>query len=704
MRMFRALLGVVVAVAGVVSGVPEAANAAPTAPFTVFTADVGDTGGFPIRDSGVWDAGNSQMSMNAYAGDGFSVYATWAGGLEYVDASMRPPSGQSWRAGQTYPTLPLSDAENGMLNISSSGRGCSDSYGSITVRQVGRDPATQAVISFAASYEFHCERKPEALRGEIRWNSNLDYLAAVPNVSFLEFGTTVEVGATPVTRTVSFTSKGSASEVFGQASLGGADPAQFAITGDTCSGRTIAPGGTCTMTVATRASRSGEIYGNLVLPDNSSYGQRLLPLRYWAFEGVTGMYYPLAPQRLMDTRSGLGAPKAKIGAGQTVELDVAGRGGVPADGVGSVVLNVTVTGPTASSFLAAYPAGESRPNASSINFPAGWLGSNNVTVKVGAAGRVAVYNRSGSTDVVVDVMGFYAGAQSVRNQAGVGGQYGSVNPTRLYDSRTDGGAIPAGSATEIWADFGPDLNGHVRGLVLNVTAVAPARSGFLSVWSGDGPVPTSSTVNYGAGKIVPNLTIVKTRLCTDCGTPTAVPSFAVFTSQSSNVVVDLVGVMDDGKVPDGLRFRSLSPTRILDSRTGLGTAGALGANVTRKITAPSRVVAADTEALVTNVTAVSPTNNTVITVWPADLGLPKPTASNLNPAAGQIVSNAVFTGIGPQDAFNAHNLSGSTHLVADLVGTFWLYPGTASDPAAAKVAATPRFALLESGSRAGTTG
>lgn len=91
-------------------------------------------------------------------------------------------------------------------------------------------------------------------------------------MSSLEFGTTVEVGATPVIRTVSFASLGSASEVFGQASLGGADPAQFAITGDTCSGRTIAPGGTCTMTVATRASRSGEIYGNLVLRTTAAMG------------------------------------------------------------------------------------------------------------------------------------------------------------------------------------------------------------------------------------------------------------------------------------------------------------------------------------------------------------------------------------------------------------------------------------------------
>ncbi|MFG3346665.1 FlgD immunoglobulin-like domain containing protein, partial [Streptomyces sp. NPDC048018] len=56
---------------------------------------------------------------------------------------------------------------------------------------------------------------------------------------------------------------------------------------------------------------------------------------------ATGRYEPLTPTRLMDTRSGTGVPKAKIGADRTVSLTVAGRGGVPAEGVTAVVLNVT---------------------------------------------------------------------------------------------------------------------------------------------------------------------------------------------------------------------------------------------------------------------------------------------------------------------------------------------------------------------------
>lgn len=35
-----------------------------------------------------------------------------------------------------------------------------------------------------------------------------------------------------------------------------------------------------------------------------------------------------------------------------------------------------------------------------------------------------------------------------------------------------------------------------------------------------------------------------------------------------------------------------------------------------------------------------------------------------------------------------HNHSGSTHLVVDVVGTFWLYPGTASSAARLTAGAT----------------
>ncbi|MFI9641178.1 hypothetical protein ACIG87_14130 [Micromonospora sp. NPDC051925] len=405
---------------------------------------------------------------------------------------------------------------------------------------------------------------------------------------------------------------------------------------------------------------------------------------------VTGAYYSVAPARLLDTRNGTGAPVGKIGAGKKVDLQVSGRGGVPTSGVGAVVLNVTVTGPTAASFLTAYPAGESRPTASSINFAKDWLGSNNVTVKLGTGGKVSVFNNSGSTDVIVDVVGFYAGDDTLTNRNG--GQYEWYVPQRYWDTREDPeGKPPAGQVLEYSLDFG-DYNPHVKSLVFNLTAVSPAKSGFLTAWSGAGARPTASTVNYLAGKNVPNLSFVQTTPCT--GTEQyewctkGAPKFKIYTSQAAHVLVDLVGVVDDGESPYGMRFAPLSPTRIVDSRSNLGITGAIPAGGVRKVTAPAELVTPDTGVLAMNVTAVTPTKNTVVTTWPADYdGIDKPDTSNLNPYAGQVVSNGVLGPIGPNYAFNVHNLSGSTHLVADVVGTFYFPPATAKTAKSAK--ATP---------------
>jgi hypothetical protein len=83
--------------------------------------------------------------------------------------------------------------------------------------------------------------------------------------------------------------------------------------------------------------------------------------------------------------------------------------GVPA-GAHSAVLNVTVTNPTAASYLTVWPSGTSRPLASDLNFVGGLTVANLVVVQLGtgsSAGKVDIYNAYGSVDVVVDVVGWY---------------------------------------------------------------------------------------------------------------------------------------------------------------------------------------------------------------------------------------------------------------------------------------------------------
>ncbi|MFJ6199471.1 choice-of-anchor D domain-containing protein [Micromonospora sp. NPDC092111] len=698
MRTFRALLGMGIAGACALAGLPGVALAAPTAPYTALTIDVGQAWGSTVTNPGVYDASNATMYAYAFGDAGVRLTARANGTGEYLRIDAVPPYGQRFVAGQTYETRRSWDSTHAGLDLSGGGTGCNEAFGSLTVKQVVEDAQTHVVTGFAAAYDFHCETNPNGIHGEVRWNSDVDYTAATTTPVPLNFGS-VEVSAGSASRTVTVRSQGSVPVTFGDASLAGRDAAEFSVSGNTCTGQTLPPDATCTVSVVAKPNRPGGRFAALELADGSTYGRTVVGLIATGVDGVRGTYYPLAPKRLMDTRSGLGAPKARIGAGKKVDLQVTGRGGVPGNGVGSVVLNVTVTGPTASSFLTLYPAGVSRPTASSINFRKSWLGSNNVTVKLGSGGKVSVYNHAGSVDVVVDVVGFYAGDNTLASR-GMGSQYQWFKPFRLWDSRTDGGALPAGYYTDGAVNFGADFSPHIRALVVNITAVSPKKAGFLTAWSGEGDVPTSSTVNYGAGKVVPNLALVKTRQVWNSN-GYYMPAFAVYTSQTSNIVIDVVGVMDDGTVPDGLRFTPLSPTRIADSRTGQGLPAALGAGTVRKVTAPPSLVTDATEVLAMNVTAVSPTKNTVITVWPADYGLSRPSASNLNPAAGQTVSNGVLSAIGPQDGFNVHNLSGTTHLVADVVGTMYLYSGTASSTTVAQAMAAnaDRVKVYDSGPR-----
>ena len=64
----------------------------------------------------------------------------------------------------------------------------------------------------------------------------------------------------------------------------------------------------------------------------------------------------MVPSRILDTRTGNGAPLAPVGPGAFINLQVTGRGGVPALGVSAVALNVTVTNPTLGGYLTIYPA------------------------------------------------------------------------------------------------------------------------------------------------------------------------------------------------------------------------------------------------------------------------------------------------------------------------------------------------------------
>ena len=174
-------------------------------------------------------------------------------------------------------------------------------------------------------------------------------------------------------------------------------------------------------------------------------------------------------------------------------------------GVSAVVLNLTVTEPTAGSFLTAWPAGQLRPLASNLNFSAGQTVPNLVMVKLGVEGRVSLFNNLGSTHVVVDVAGWYGVDPSP------GSGFVALPPSRVLDTRAGARTPLAAGGTrglQVTGRGGVPAAG-VSAVVLNVTVTEPSAGGFLTAWPGGEARPLASNLNFVAGQTVPNLVVVK---------------------------------------------------------------------------------------------------------------------------------------------------------------------------------------------------
>ena len=136
---------------------------------------------------------------------------------------------------------------------------------------------------------------------------------------------------------------------------------------------------------------------------------------------------------------------------------------------------------------------------------------------------------------------------------------------------------------------------------------------------------------------------------------------------STDVVVDVLGCFDSDA--NG-RYVSLSPRRVLDTRDGFGAPLAQVGQTPLELTLLGQVgIPSDgVSGVMLNVTAVAPTANTFITVYPT--GTERPLASNLNVSGGQVIPNMVLARLGANGTVSMYNNGGTVDLVADVVGYF----------------------------------
>jgi hypothetical protein len=392
-------------------------------------------------------------------------------------------------------------------------------------------------------------------------------------------------------------------------------------------------------------------------------------------------YHPVTPARILDTRTGPG-PTGRLGYGCNIDVQVTGVGGVPASGVSAVVLNATITNPSRGSFLTVYPTDASLPIASNLNFVQGQTVPNLVTVKVGPDGKVKLYNAAGQTHVIFDVVGWYGNTPdgppplptpTPTPDPGGYGYYHALPPFRILDSRPgqpkpqpiQGQLGPGGDIPVRVTGIGgvPSLASGVTAVVLNVTVTEPTSGSFLTVYPFGASRPNASNLNFVAGQTVPNLVIVRV------GADGALGKARVYNKLGfTHLVFDVVGWFGDADT-DGTLFRSLSPTRIMDTRIGQGWPGALGHNGTATVQVTNvGGVPATAKAVVLNTTIAQPTAGSFLTVFPSDA--PLPLASNLNFAPGQTVPNLVMVKVGNDGKVKVYNAVGQTHAIFDVVGYF----------------------------------
>lgn len=218
---------------------------------------------------------------------------------------------------------------------------------------------------------------------------------------------------------------------------------------------------------------------------------------------------PLAPTRILDSRDGTGRGGLKAFLGTTpIDLTVAGAGGVPSSGVEAVVLNVTTTSPSASSWLTVWPKGQIQPNASNLNYEPGTTVANLVVVKVGTGGIVQLANAVGSTHCIADVVGYFVNdTTSSRHLA--------LSPARVLDTRNGTGrpgTAPVGRDQVIDLQVtgaGGVPSSGVTAVLLNLTVTAPTSDGWAIVYpSGQAP-PGASNLNFATGQTRANLVLAK---------------------------------------------------------------------------------------------------------------------------------------------------------------------------------------------------
>jgi YD repeat-containing protein len=389
-----------------------------------------------------------------------------------------------------------------------------------------------------------------------------------------------------------------------------------------------------------------------------------------------GEYVPLTPSRIVDTRTA----SQPLLAAEKRPFQITGKGGVPTTGVSAVVLVVTGVAPTASGYLTVWPSDvATRPQVSQVNFKAPETAANTVVAKLGADGAINVFNSAGTTDLLLDVTGYYTSSSTTS----AGATFVALSPSVLYNT-IDG----TNTGTYGTAAFGADQTRQIQvtgatmpvpagaaAVVVNIQATTTSTTkSYVQFWQGGVSTrPTSSNVQLAGSDSQRGLAVVK------------LSSTGAISAYNYNGSVTLKLAVEGYYLPatsDAARYYvPLNPARIFSTPAGLNTVNGAktpaGPTSTTSVLvrgakdSAGRVVVPDTTAVdgvVVSIGASSTTAASTLIAWAN--GDPRPNTSMIAWDESENRTATYFGRLGASGKIDLYNASGDVALVVDVQGYF----------------------------------
>jgi hypothetical protein len=243
-----------------------------------------------------------------------------------------------------------------------------------------------------------------------------------------------------------------------------------------------------------------------------------------------------------------------------------------------------------------------------------------------------------------------------------------VTPCRIADTRNPNGpfggpAVAGGTSRDfVIPDSTCGIPATAAGYSMNVAVVPQKTLGYITLWPSGQSQPLVATLNSVDGRIKSNAAIVP------AGANGAV---SVFSTDTTDVILDINGYFVAGNSPSALAFYPVTPCRVADTRNAAGALGgpSLVPQSARAfpVLDSSCGLPADAQAYSLNFAAVPKGPLGYITVWPT--GLEQPLVASLNDLTGTVAANAVVVPAGSNGAVSVFTTN-ATDLVIDTNGYF----------------------------------